>query len=72
MNGYLRVAAIVPSVRVADFGYNAEQIIALMTRADGAGVEVACFPELCLTAYTCQDLLPTNYSLIRPKPPCSA
>lgn len=56
MSGFLRVAAIVPSVRVADFGYNAEQIIALMTRADGAGVEVACFPELCLTAYTCQDL----------------
>lgn len=56
MNGYLRVAALVPSVRVADFSYNAEQIISLMARADGAGVEVACFPELCLTAYTCQDL----------------
>ena len=56
MNGYLRVAALVPSVRVADFSYNAEQIMSLMARADGAGVEVACFPELCLTAYTCQDL----------------
>ena len=62
MNGYLRVAALVPSVRVADFSYNAEQIISLMARADGAGVEVACFPELCLTAYTCQSNVANHLS----------
>lgn len=55
-NGYLKVAAIVPPVRVADVEYNTEQILSLMARADGAGIEVALFPEMCLTAYSCQDL----------------
>lgn len=55
-NGYLKVAAIVPQVRVADVEYNTEHILSLMAQADGTGVEVALFPEMCLTGYTCQDL----------------
>ena len=62
-NGYFRVAAVVPAVRVADIEFNAEQIIAMMARAEGQGVEVVCFPELCITAYTCQDLFANDLLL---------
>lgn len=54
--GFVKVAAAVPNVRVADCKYNTEQILNLMARAEGAGVDVLCFPELCITGYTCQDL----------------
>ena len=54
--GFVKVAAAVPHVRVADCKYNTEQIENLMAQAEGQGVEVLCFPELCVTAYTCQDL----------------
>ena len=56
MDGYVRVAAATPSVRVADCAYNAEHIGQLMVQADGRGADIVCFPELSLTAYTCQDL----------------
>lgn len=55
-NGYIRVAAAVPRVKVADTEHNTEQVLSLMARAEGMGVEIVCFPELALTAYTCQDL----------------
>ncbi len=54
--GFVKVAAAVPHVRVADCKYNTEQIESLMARAEGLGIELVCFPELSLTAYTCQDL----------------
>lgn len=54
--GFVKVAAAVPHVRVADCKYNTEQIENLMAQAEGQGIEVLCFPELCVTAYTCQDL----------------
>ena len=55
-NGFVKVAAAVPSVHVADCKYNTEQILNLMAQAEGAGVDVLCFPELCITGYSCQDL----------------
>jgi NAD+ synthase (glutamine-hydrolysing) len=55
-HGFLRVAAAVPTLRVADCAYNAERIVALMARAEREGVAVVVFPELCLTGYTCADL----------------
>jgi NAD+ synthase (glutamine-hydrolysing) len=55
-NGLLRVAAAVPQVRVGDCAYNTSQILSLLDRAQAAGVEVAVFPEMCLTGYTCHDL----------------
>jgi NAD+ synthase (glutamine-hydrolysing) len=55
-HGFLRVAAAVPTLRVADCAYNAERIVALMARAEAEGVGVLVFPELCLTGYTCADL----------------
>lgn len=55
--GYVKVAAAVPEVRVADCGYNLARIKELAESAMADGVEAVVFPELCLTAYTCQDLL---------------
>ena len=55
-HGFLRVAAAVPSLRVADCAFNAERIAGLMARAETEGVAVLAFPELCLTGYTCGDL----------------
>lgn len=54
--GFLKVAAAVPQVRVADCGFNAERIVALSQQAAQRGVEIAAFPELSLTGYTCGDL----------------
>lgn len=54
--GFIKVAAAIPSVRVADCKYNVGQIEDLMSRAEAQGVEIVVFPELCVTGYTCQDL----------------
>ena len=54
--GFVKVAAAVPAVRIADIAYNVEEIEKLITLADSQDVEIICFPELCLTGYTCQDL----------------
>lgn len=58
--GYVRVAAAVPEMRVADCQYNASQIKALISDALQQGVEVVCFPELSITGYTCADLFFTQ------------
>ena len=54
--GYVKVAAAIPGVRVADCMYNAAEIEKLIIAANGKGVEIITFPELALTAYTCGDL----------------
>ncbi len=54
--GFVKVAAAVPSVRIADCKFNASQIEKEIIIADGKGVEIIAFPELCLTGYTCGDL----------------
>ena len=55
-DGFVKVAAGTPRIRVADCHYNAEQIFTMMREADQQGVRVLCLPELCLTGYTCGDL----------------
>ena len=55
-DGFVKVAAGTPRIRVADCRYNAEQIFTLMRQADQQGVKVLALPELCLTGYTCGDL----------------
>ena len=55
--GFIKVAAAVPNVSVADCDHNSEQIISLMQQAAQRGVRVVMFPELSLTAYSCGDLL---------------
>lgn len=54
--GFVKIASAIPSVRVADCQFNIEQIEAMVVQAEGHGVEIICFPELSITAYTCQDL----------------
>lgn len=54
--GYVKVAAAVPRVKVADCRFNAEQIEKEIIIADGKGVQIIAFPELCITGYTCSDL----------------
>jgi NAD+ synthase (glutamine-hydrolysing) len=55
-HGFVRVAASIPELQVADCAYNVSKIIELSQKADIEHVEVICFPELCITAYTCADL----------------
>ena len=55
-DGFIKVAAGTPKIRVADCDYNAGQIIALMREAAAQGVKVLALPELCVTGYTCGDL----------------
>ena len=54
--GFVKVAAAVPAVKVADVEYNLQQIESLIAQAEGRGIEMVVFPELCITGYTCQDL----------------
>lgn len=61
LTGYIRVAACVPEVRIADVAHNVESIAALAARAAEAGARIAVFPELCITAYTCGDLFLQNF-----------
>lgn len=55
-NGFVKVAAAVPAVKVADCEYNTLQIENIIAQAEGKGVEIIVFPELCITGYSCQDL----------------
>ena len=55
-DGFVRVAAGTPKVRVADCAYNTENIIALMREAEEKRVKVLALPELCVTGYTAADL----------------
>ncbi|MBQ0027535.1 MAG: NAD(+) synthase [Lachnospiraceae bacterium] len=55
-DGFVKVAAITPSVKVADVEYNGAQIRKAMSEAVEKRAKVVVFPELCITSYTCQDL----------------
>lgn len=54
--GFMKVASGVPMTKVADCGYNIQQIENLIAQAEGKNAEVICLPELCITGYSCQDL----------------
>lgn len=54
--GYIRVAAAMPRVHVADPQGNCEEMAALATSISGNGASVIAFPELSITGYTCADL----------------
>ena len=55
-DGFIKVAAASPIIKVADTEYNAQCIIKCINAADEAGVNVLVFPELCVTGCTCGDL----------------
>ena len=55
-DGFLKVAAGVPVLRVADCCYNEDAIFDLISQAEEQGVKLLVLPELCLTGSTCGDL----------------
>lgn len=55
-DGYLRVGAAVPEVRIANVSSNVESILKTARKAVGLGIDVLVFPELSMTGYTCADL----------------
>ena len=54
--GFVKVAAVTPKIRVADTGYNAKVICQAIKEAADEGAKVIVLPELCITGYTCGDL----------------
>jgi NAD+ synthetase len=62
--GYVRVAAAIPNVRVADCFYNIDRIEYLIREAESQDVQIISFPELSVTGYTCMDLF-AQQTLIR-------
>jgi len=55
-HGFLRAAVAIPSVRVADCGYNVERMLGLARKASAMHAAVALFPELGISAYSNEDL----------------
>lgn len=56
INGFLRVAAVSSKVSVGDVKQNVKYICEAIDILEHKGVDVAVFPELCVTGYTCGDL----------------
>ncbi|HKM33632.1 MAG TPA: NAD(+) synthase [Lachnospiraceae bacterium] len=54
--GFVKVAALTPKIKVADPKYNSEQIKLKLTEAYEKKAKIIVFPELCITGYTCGDL----------------
>lgn len=59
-NGFIKVAAATPKLRVADPAYNLIELVRLANDAAAREVRVLVFPELCVTGYTCGDLFGTD------------
>ncbi len=55
-DGFIKIACITPSLRVADCDYNATKILDEAKTAANLGAKLIVFPELSLTGYTCGDL----------------
>ncbi|MBQ9249438.1 MAG: NAD(+) synthase [Oscillospiraceae bacterium] len=55
-DGFIKVAAAAPVIKVADANYNAQRVIDCIRQADKQGVKVLVFPELTLTGASCYDL----------------
>lgn len=54
--GFIKVAAVTPKIKVADPVYNTGVICGKMDEAYASGAKIIVFPELCITGYTCGDL----------------
>ena len=55
-DGFFKVAAATPKIKVADCEFNKDAVLAQMKDCEARGVGAVVFPELCLTGYTCGDL----------------
>ena len=56
-DGFVKVAAASPVIRVADADYNAGRVIDCIKSAADKGVKIIVFPELTLTGCSCYDLI---------------
>lgn len=65
--GYVRVAASVPELKVANVEFNTKEVIKEIKALDKEGVQIVTFPELCLTGYTCADLFSQNILITKSK-----
>lgn len=66
-DGFIKVAAATPEVKVADCFWNGEQTIQLIEEAELQGIKVLVFPELGITGYTCGDLFLQDILLTQAK-----
>ncbi|MDE6049740.1 MAG: NAD(+) synthase [Paramuribaculum sp.] len=64
-NGFVRVAAATPFVKIANIDANVSEIITIAEKLEAHGVEIAVFPELCITGYTCADLFHSSLLLAK-------
>ena len=55
-DGFIKVGAASPVLRVSDPAFNCDRIIEMMRSGAEKGVKVLVFPELSITGYTAQDL----------------
>ncbi len=55
-DGFIKIASVTPSVKVADVAYNTGEIIKLYKEACAAGAKIIVFPKLAVTGSTCGDL----------------
>ena len=55
-DGFIKVAAASPSLKVGNPSFNKDRIIKLMNEAEAKGVKILVFPELSITGYTAGDL----------------
>lgn len=65
--GYVRVAASVPELKVANVEFNTKEVIKEIKSLDKEGVQIVTFPELCLTGYTCADLFSQDILISKSK-----
>ncbi len=61
--GFVKVAAAVPALKVADCQFNVSETEKLIVEAEEKGVQVLVFPELNITGYSCGDLFGQNLLL---------
>ena len=59
-DGFIKVAAITPKVKVCDVEFNTGEIMKEMEKANSQGVKIGVFPELSITGYSCRDLFFQN------------
>ena len=55
-DGFIKVGAASPELRVGQPFFNISKMLELFSLASGYGVKVLVYPELSITGYTCQDL----------------
>ena len=59
-DGFIKIAAVTPNVKVADVAYNVGEIIRLYQKAVNDGARIVVFPRLCITGASLGDLCTQN------------